>query len=462
MPTLTIPGSVTSIGDCAFEDCWALKSVSIQEGVTNIVKRQFSYCSALTDIILPDSITGIDYQAFRDCYSLTSITIPDGLTNITKFAFDGCSKTTVYCNQNTNAETALKSADIPYKYVGSETPDTPPEIIDISKAASKITVSGIVTKTYTSKALTQTNMVIKAGTTTLVYGKDYTVSYANNVNAGKATITITGINTYTGSISKTFTIAAIDITKSSSKIAVSSIVNVTYSGKAKTQPKLVVKAGTKVLSSGKDYKVTYANNMKPGRATISITGINNYKGTVKKAFNIVLPKNATYTANGLKYKVTNAATNGTGTLTLVGASYTKTNRKFVSLAVNSTVKIGVVTYNVTGIGTYAFKDYVYLKKVVIGKSIKTIGSAAFYNCKSLTTLSIGAGATTIGRKTFYGCQKLSSISIASKRLSKVDQYAFSKIAAKPTVTIAKTRAAKYKNLLLKAGMSAKAVYKYTK
>lgn len=67
------------------------------------------------------------------------------------------------------------------------------------------TVSGIADQKYTGKALTP-KPTVKNGNTTLKEGTDYTLTYKNNVNAGTATITITGKNSYTGSKTVTFKI----------------------------------------------------------------------------------------------------------------------------------------------------------------------------------------------------------------------------------------------------------------
>ena len=72
---------------------------------------------------------------------------------------------------------------------------------DITKA----TVSGISTKLFTGKAITQ-NVTVKVGNTVLKNGTDYTVSYSNNKNVGKATVKITGKGKYGGVITKTFKI----------------------------------------------------------------------------------------------------------------------------------------------------------------------------------------------------------------------------------------------------------------
>ena len=72
---------------------------------------------------------------------------------------------------------------------------------DITKA----TVSGISTKAFTGKAITQ-NVTVKVGNTVLKNGTDYTVSYSNNKKVGNATVKITGKGKYGGVITKTFKI----------------------------------------------------------------------------------------------------------------------------------------------------------------------------------------------------------------------------------------------------------------
>ena len=70
---------------------------------------------------------------------------------------------------------------------------------------TKVTVSGISTKAFTGKAITQ-NVTVKVGNTVLKNGTDYTVSYSNNKKVGKATVKITGKGKYGGVITKTFKI----------------------------------------------------------------------------------------------------------------------------------------------------------------------------------------------------------------------------------------------------------------
>ena len=97
LTSITIPDSVTSIGDSAFSNCPALTNVTIGNSVTSIGICAFIGCSALTNITIPDSVTSIGEGAFSHCSSLTSINIPYGVTNIADYAFENCtSLTSIY------------------------------------------------------------------------------------------------------------------------------------------------------------------------------------------------------------------------------------------------------------------------------------------------------------------------------------------------------------------------------
>ena len=91
LTSITIPNSVTSIGSSAFEDCSSLTSVTIGESVTSIGKKAFAYCSGLTSVTLGNSVTSIGNSAFSGCSGLTSITIPNSVTSIGDDAFRNCS-----------------------------------------------------------------------------------------------------------------------------------------------------------------------------------------------------------------------------------------------------------------------------------------------------------------------------------------------------------------------------------
>jgi Leucine-rich repeat (LRR) protein len=89
-----VPDSVTSIGDYAFSGCSNLTSITIPDSVTSIGNYTFDVCSSLTSMTVPDSVTSIGNGAFNGCTSLTSVTIPNSVTSIGDSAFGYCSKLT--------------------------------------------------------------------------------------------------------------------------------------------------------------------------------------------------------------------------------------------------------------------------------------------------------------------------------------------------------------------------------
>ena len=99
LTSITIPNSVTEIGEHAFSDCKGLISVSLPESITAIEQGTFYGCVNLTSITLPNGLVRIgslnlDFGTFERCESLISITIPDGVEVIGDCAFGMCSNLT--------------------------------------------------------------------------------------------------------------------------------------------------------------------------------------------------------------------------------------------------------------------------------------------------------------------------------------------------------------------------------
>ena len=114
--SVTIGNGVTTIGEGAFCDCSSLTSVYISDiSAWNNISFLSSCANPLsngcnlylnnelvTDLTIPDSVTTIRERAFEVCSSLTRVTIPDSVTTIEAWAFDGCSSlTSVYCKATT-------------------------------------------------------------------------------------------------------------------------------------------------------------------------------------------------------------------------------------------------------------------------------------------------------------------------------------------------------------------------
>ena len=90
----TIGDSVTAIGSYAFYCCANLTSVTIGDSVATIGTWAFSSCKSLTSVTIGDSVTTIGHEAFSWCTNLTSITIPDSVATIGDSAFSLCTNLT--------------------------------------------------------------------------------------------------------------------------------------------------------------------------------------------------------------------------------------------------------------------------------------------------------------------------------------------------------------------------------
>ena len=75
LTSVTIPGSVRSIGDGAFSESWSLQTVTISEGVTSLGSGVFEDSKSLTHVTLPASLTSIDENPFSYCSQLTEINV---------------------------------------------------------------------------------------------------------------------------------------------------------------------------------------------------------------------------------------------------------------------------------------------------------------------------------------------------------------------------------------------------
>ena len=107
---------------------------------------------------------------------------------------------TVSYSNNTKVGTAKVTITGKGNYTGSVS-----KTYSIKNNFKKATVSGISTKAFTGKNITQ-SITVKYNGKALKKGTDYTVSYSSNKNIGTATVKITGKGSYTGTITKTFKI----------------------------------------------------------------------------------------------------------------------------------------------------------------------------------------------------------------------------------------------------------------
>ena len=212
---------------------------------------------------------------------------------------------------------------------------------------AKATVEGLGTYSFSGQAI-RPAIEVKLNGVTLVQGVDYTVNYSANVNVGTAKMILTGIHNYTGSLTKTFTIQPASLTLADVKGYKSSY---SYTAK-KIKPGVTVTLGNKKLVKGTDYSVKYTSNKQAGTATITIKGIDNYTGTIKRYFKIkkVSIKKAKVTGLAKRYYRTGKKIKPSITVKWKGKKL-KENRDYKVILANNRY-VGTATMKVKGIGSF--------------------------------------------------------------------------------------------------------------
>ncbi len=176
---------------------------------------------------------------------------------------------------------------------------------------SKATITGVSDKTYTGKALTQSPVIkLQAGGAlrTLKAGTDYALSYKNNVNAGTATMTVTGKGNYRGTASRTFKISKavnpLNVKGKTATVKLSKLKNADQKLKAAKYIK-TVKAGQGTikytLSSAKKGSKSFKKNFKVDSKTGKLTvkkGLK--KGKYKLKIKVKAAGNGNYSASAEK------------------------------------------------------------------------------------------------------------------------------------------------------------------
>lgn len=264
-------------------------------------------------------------------------------------------------------------------------------------AVTNCTVSGLSAKTYTGKAQTQ-SITVKYRNKTLKNGKDYTVSYQNNINAGTAYVIIKGKGSYSGTVKRSFTIKPAIIYKQCTFYKIASQY---YTG-SQIKPVPKIKNGTTTLKNGTDFTLTYQNNVNKGTAKVYIKGKGNYSGSCSLTFSITARP-----VSSLKITVPSATYNGKAQKPAVTVKYN--NYKFkngtdYTLSYKNNTKIGTATVTVKGKGKLSGTRSVTFK--INAKPIKnaviTYNNSLTYNGSTLSpAVTVKYGNATLKKNTDY-------------------------------------------------------------
>ena len=238
----------------------------------------------------------------------------------------------------------------------------------LAKPLTKDMVSEIADRIYTGASL-KPGVTVTDGDKTLTLGKDYTITYSKNKNAGKATAVISGKGNYSGKISVPFTINK-ETLENNENVTVK-VSDMAYTGR-KLKPAVQVYVGNKKLSS-QQYTVAYSNNTELGEGTVTVTGKGNYTGSISENFRIVkkasLVSSLKYGKLG-SYEYTGEAIEPE--VSIMDGEYRLVENTDYTLVYSKQVNAGTASVTISGIGNYAGSKtltYKITQRVMVSKNI---------------------------------------------------------------------------------------------
>ena len=398
LTSITIPNSVTTIGERAFNCCSSLASVTIGNSVSNIGNDAFAntpwlnnqsnglvyaglvaykYNGAMpsnTNLKIKDGTKGIANNCFYHCDGLSSVTIPNSVNTIGRSAFYATGLTSV-----TIPNSVTSIGDSTFSACSSLTSVTlPNSVTTIGIVAFSVTglTSVTIPATVTSigdrafegcSGLTSVNISDIAAWCKIAFG-DWgynTLAKANLYLNGRKVENLVIPNTVTSIGDKAFN-------------GFTGLTSVTI-------PNSVTSIGDEAFCG-----CTGLTNVTIGN---SVTTIGSYAFAGCSSLRDINNTNP----------FTDSAT--------IPNSVTSIGRSAFSGCTG--LKNVTIGNSVTSIGDYAFYKCTGLTSITIGNSVRSIGDDAFYKCTSLTSITIPDFVTTIGAEAFEGCSSLKSVKLGT-------------------------------------------------
>ena len=397
---VTIPSSVTSIGDYSFCGCKSLAQLTVPSSVTSVGKGAFSGCISLKQIKIPSSITNIESETFFGCVSLENISLPISLTHINDYAFSECHSLTrisFYCSfseKDNYGEFKIETNDI-FDILSAKLPEWN-ELVLMQPTIN------LISKNAFSECPLMIQIIIP--------------SFVNTIKE----------NTFNGCSSLT----QITIPSSVTSIGGSAF------NKCKSLVQITIPSSVKSIGS---YAFNECSSLTQITIPSSVTSIGSYAfNKCKSLAQITIPSSVTsidcYTFNKCS-SLTQIAIPSSVT-SIGGYAFNKCSN-LVQITIPSSVisiRIGAfcecsslkdisITSPLALIDKKAFEKCSLLEKIMIPSSVTKISFSAFCECSSLREITIPSSVTKILKKSFEGCSSLKQITIPSS-VTLIGSYAF--------------------------------------
>lgn len=253
---------IKEVGEYAFSGS-SLKKAVINEKIVEMSDMIFQNCKDLEIVVVGSQVVKIGELAFQNCNHLNTVVIPDSVTKISEDAFSGANKDVViFCNPDSYAQSYAEKYNIKY---------------------TTLVLDSISNQVYTSEPI-EPEVNAKANNKELKINEEYTLSYSDNINVGRAKITAKGIGDFKNLIATAhFEI----LSRPVSDVVVTSY-DILYHPKG-NEPKISLYIGENKLVQGVDYEILdNGNNVKNvGTYNVTVKGIGNLTGTYNTTYEIL-------------------------------------------------------------------------------------------------------------------------------------------------------------------------------
>ncbi|MBQ8551201.1 MAG: leucine-rich repeat protein [Clostridia bacterium] len=408
LTSIEIPDSVITIENQTFFNCTSLSSIDFSAGLKEIGFRAFYNCDGLTNIVIPDGVTTLGSDAFYHCNNITNLVIPDSVTTIEGSAFNGCWGLTNVKLPNNLTEIGvaafaecklLTSIVIPdtVTVIGSWAFRDCAELAEI-KISENITELGNgafenctkIRAAIVPKSVSEMyNTTFYEDTVLVVYENSYAHSLA--VEKGLTYITVGE-----DSDPKVTTVEGMTYLIASSEAGALS-----YSGSATTveiPDKIDGNPVTSITGAFKDNTSVKSIVLPESLKTI---GKDSFYGCTALT-SIEIPDGVTFIGNSAF-----RGCNGIKNLVIPDSVVTIDEYAFYS---SGLISIDIPD-SVTTIGNYAFYGCYYAESIKMSANVTVIGYKVFQGCSRVTSVSLPEGVTTIGSGAFNVCGNLRTLVI---------------------------------------------------